>query len=211
MRAVDWLPDGQGGSLVTQVQDALLCFTMRAGRRALGRQCDGGATRSRQLVTCRGLSFAGMGGLAGRGAHPRVPAVSILVIDESAIPSMAATIGQLGSRSGAAQVAILGAMKELGDGGGPYHAGLATRCVAAGVQFALLVEAKETSPKQRGADRFRACGRHAAAAGRLGALRPGDTVLVKGSNSVGLSHVVTAAMGIIDAILAGGLTPFRGF
>src|SRR3546814_640850 len=29
VRAVDWLPDGQGGSLVTaQVQDSLLCFTI---------------------------------------------------------------------------------------------------------------------------------------------------------------------------------------
>jgi UDP-N-acetylmuramoyl-tripeptide--D-alanyl-D-alanine ligase len=127
-----------------------------------------------------------------------VPGGSILVIDESynANPaSMAATIGQLGRESGARRVAILGAMKELGDGGAAYHAGLAAPLVAAGVQFALLV-GEEMAPLAKaleGRIDFEHVADHSAAVGRLGALiRPGDTVLVKGSNSVGLSHVVTA-------------------
>ncbi len=63
------------------------------------------------------------------------------------------------------------------------------------MQFALLV-GEEMAPLAKaleGRIDFEHVADHSAAVGRLGALiRPGDTVLVKGSNSVGLSHVVTA-------------------
>jgi UDP-N-acetylmuramoyl-tripeptide--D-alanyl-D-alanine ligase len=141
-----------------------------------------------------------MAGLAGRGARHRVPfrGGHILLIDESynANPaSMAATIGQLGSESGDRKVVILGAMKELGPDGEAYHAGLAAPLVAAGVQFALLV-GEEMAPLAKaleGRIDFEHVAAHSDAAARLGeVIRPGDTVLVKGSNSVGLSHLVTA-------------------
>ena len=204
VRAVDWLPDGQGGSLVTaQVQDSLLCFTIaQAGAHWVANslavlaavKAVGGD------LPAAGLAFAEMGGLAGRGARHRVdvPGGQILVIDESynANPaSMAATIDQLGTESADRKVAILGAMKELGAGGEAWHAGLAAPLVAAGVQFALLV-GEEMAPLAKaleGRVDFEHVPAQSAAVGRLGDLiRPGDAVLVKGSNSVGLSHVVTA-------------------
>ena len=204
VRAVDWLPDGQGGSLVTaQVQDSLLCFTIaQAGAHWVANslavlaavKAVGGD------LPAAGLAFAEMGGLAGRGARHRVevPGGDILVIDESynANPaSMAATIGQLGTESAARKVAILGAMKELGPDGEAYHAALAAPLVAAGVQFALLV-GEEMAPLAKaleGRIDFEHVPAHSVAVGRLGDLiRAGDAVLVKGSNSVGLSHVVTA-------------------
>ena len=204
VRAVDWLPDGRGGSLVTaQVQDALLCFSIaQAGAHSVANslavlaavKAVGGD------LPAAGLAFAELPGLAGRGARHRiaVPGGHILVIDESynANPaSMAATIGQLASESGDRKVAILGAMKELGAGGDTYHAGLAAPLVAAGVQFALLV-GEEMAPLAKaleGRVDFAHVPAHSDATARLGGLiRPGDVVLVKGSNSVGLSHVVTA-------------------
>ena len=204
VRAVDWLNDGKGGSLVTaQVQDALLCFTISQG----GRHWVSNALAVLAAVKAvggdlpaAGLAFAEMAGLAGRGARHRVPVEGgdILVIDESynANPaSMAATIGQLGDESGARKIAILGSMKELGPDGEAYHADLAAPLVAAGVQFALLV-GEEMAPLAKaleGRIDFEHVPAHPAATARLKDLiRPGDVVLVKGSNSVGLSHLVTA-------------------
>ncbi|MBJ7440251.1 MAG: UDP-N-acetylmuramoyl-tripeptide--D-alanyl-D-alanine ligase [Sphingopyxis sp.] len=204
VRAVDWLSDGKGGSLVTaQVQESLLCFTIaQAGAHWVSNalavlaavKAVGGD------LPATGLAFAEMAGLAGRGARHRVPfgGGHILLIDESynANPaSMAATIGQLGSESGERRIAILGAMKELGPDGAAYHADLAAPLVAAGVQFALLV-GEEMAPLAKaleGRIDFAHVADHSAARARLGDLiGPGDTVLIKGSNSVGLSHLVTA-------------------
>lgn len=203
-RAIDWLPDGQGGSLVTaQVQDALLCFTIaQAGAHWVANslavlaavKAVGGD------LPAAGLAFAEMGGLTGRGARHRiaVPGGTLLVIDESynANPaSMAATIGQFGSESVDRKVAILGAMKELGPGSEAYHADLAAPLVAAGVQFALLVgdEMAPLAKALEGRVDFAHVPDHLAAKASLGELiRAGDAVLVKGSNSVGLSHIVTA-------------------
>ena len=204
VRAVDWLSDGQGGSLVTaQVQEALLCFTIsQAGAHWVSNalavlaavKAVGGD------LPAAGLAFAEMGGLAGRGARHRItiPGGDLLLIDESynANPaSMAVTIEQLGRESAGRRVAILGAMKELGPDGEAYHAALAAPLVAARVQFALLV-GEEMAPLAKaleGRIDFAHVADHAAAKARLGDLiRAGDAVLIKGSNSVGLSHLVTA-------------------
>ena len=204
VRAVDWLSDGKGGSLVTaQVQDSLLCFTIaQAGAHWVSNslavlaavKAVGGD------LPAAGLAFAEMAGLTGRGArhHVAFGGGQILVIDESynANPaSMAATIGQFGSESGDRRIAILGSMRELGPGSDAYHEGLAAPLIAAGVQFALLV-GEEMAPLAKaleGRIDFEHVAAHSAAVERLKQLiRPGDAVLVKGSNSVGLSHVVTA-------------------
>lgn len=204
VRAVDWLPDGQGGSLVTaQVQDALLCFTIaQAGAHWVSNalavlaavKAVGGD------LPAAGLAFAEMGGLAGRGARHRIAVAGgdILLIDESynANPaSMAATIGQFGSESAVRRVAILGAMRELGPDSDAYHAALAAPLVAADVQFAFLV-GEEMAPLAKALEgridlaHVRA---HPEVRERLkGMIQPGDAVLIKGSNSVGLSHIVTA-------------------
>ena len=205
VRAVDWLADGQGGSLVTaQVQEALLCFNIaQAGAHWVSNalavlaavKAVGGD------LPAAGLAFAEMAGLAGRGARHRLAVAGgghVLLIDESynANPaSMVATIDQLGSESGDRRVAILGAMKELGPGGEAYHAGLAAPLIAADVQFALLVgeEMVPLAKALEGRIDFAHVPDHRAAKERLKDLiRAGDAVLVKGSNSVGLSHLVTA-------------------
>lgn len=204
VRALDWLPDGQGGSLVTaQVQDATLCFRLSqpgahwvsnalavlAAVKAVGGD-----------LPAAGLAFAEMAGLAGRGARHKIAigGGSALLIDESynANPvSMAATIAQLGFEPAKRRIVILGSMRELGEGGAAYHAALAPLILEAGVDCALLV-GEEMAPLAAALDgrmEFAHVPDRRAALGCLrGLIAAGDVVLVKGSNGVGLSHVVTA-------------------
>jgi UDP-N-acetylmuramoyl-tripeptide--D-alanyl-D-alanine ligase len=149
-----------------------------------------------------GLALGELGGLQGRGARflARVDGGEALVIDESynANPaSMAATLAVLGAEQGR-HVAVLGEMRELGAGSAEYHAALAAPVRAARVETALLVgEAMLPLAEALEGDVEFVHVRDAAAA--LGVLRtmlaPGDAVLVKGSNGVGLSRVVAALAG----------------
>ena len=149
-----------------------------------------------------GLALAEMGGLPGRGARHAVAIAGgeVLVIDESynANPaSMRATLAVLGQESGR-HVAVLGEMRELGDDGPAYHAALAEPIEAARVETALLV-GEAMAPLARALE-GRAHIVHvpdiAAAMARLpGLLAPGDAVLVKGSNGVGLGRLVAALGG----------------
>lgn len=204
VRAVDYLPDGQGGSIVTaEVQETLLCYTIAqsgahwvanslavlAAVKAVGAD-----------LPAAGLAFAEMAGLAGRGARHRVQLENgaARIIDESynANPaSMAATIKGLGSEDGGRRVVILGAMKELGSDSDHFHAELAAPLVAADVRFALLVgpEMAPLAKALEGKINFAHVPAHPEAKQLLGqVIQPNDIVLIKGSNSVGLAHLVTA-------------------
>ena len=149
-----------------------------------------------------GLALAEMGGLPGRGARRKaaIAGGEVLVIDESynANPaSMRATLAVLGQENGR-HVAVLGEMRELGDDGPGYHAALAAPIEAARVETALLV-GEAMAPLARALE-GRAHIVHvpdtAAAMARLpGLLAPGDAVLVKGSNGVGLGRLVAALGG----------------
>ena len=149
-----------------------------------------------------GLALGELGGLPGRGARflARVPGGEALVIDESynANPaSMAATLAVLGEAPGR-HVAVLGEMRELGDGSAAYHAALAEPIAAAHVETALLVGEAMTplAAALEGLVDFVHVPSAAAALEVLpGMLAPGDAVLVKGSNGVGLSRVVAALAG----------------
>ena len=147
------------------------------------------------------LALADLAGLPGRGARSRVRVGDgssdgeALVIDESynANPtSMRATLAVLARASGR-KLAVLGAMRELGADADRLHAELAEPVLASGAAFALLVgdgmqplgEALEGQTEVL----------HVPDAGAArdvirDRLRAGDTVLVKGSNSVGLAAVV---------------------
>ena len=150
-------------------------------------------------LTAAGLALAELPGLPGRGRRLTVPVPGgeALLIDESynANPaSMAATLAVLGKSPGR-RIAVLGDMKELGVESPAFHAALAAPLAAAGVASAILVGENMAALAQ--ALEGRADFAHVPdAAGATEALKamlaPGDAVLVKGSNSMGLSRVVAA-------------------
>lgn len=149
-----------------------------------------------------GLALAEMEGLEGRGKRSVVALPGggdVLVLDESynANPaSMAAALAVLGGFECAGRgrrIAVLGPMRELGDKSAGLHAALAEPVEAASVDIVLLVGA-DMSPL---ADALPARIQSVAVADGTEALdwlrdgvRADDIVLVKASNSVGLSRVV---------------------
>jgi UDP-N-acetylmuramoyl-tripeptide--D-alanyl-D-alanine ligase len=153
-------------------------------------------------VAAAGLALADMAGLPGRGRRIAIHLAQgdALLIDEAynANPaSMRATLAMLGQEKGR-KIAILGAMRELGPEEETQHAALAEPLQAAGVDLALLVgtEMKPLADALEGKVEFVHVPDAAAAADRARRLiAPGDAVLVKGSNSVGLAGVVDALAG----------------
>ena len=146
-----------------------------------------------------GLALADLAGLKGRGArhNVRLEGGEALLIDESynANPaSMAATLRSLGAEPGVERrIAVLGPMRELGEHSDRLHAGLAPAVLDAKVDELVLVGEEMLPLEQalggqvhvtRAADADEAAG----LLSRL--LRPGDAVLVKASNSIGLARVV---------------------
>jgi UDP-N-acetylmuramoyl-tripeptide--D-alanyl-D-alanine ligase len=150
-------------------------------------------------VGLAGLALAEMGGLKGRGERHwiEVDGGKALLIDESynANPaSMAATLKSLGSELGVERrIAVLGPMRELGMHSDALHAGLAPTIIAAKIDRLVLL-GDETRPLEQALNgeieiaRVSDAEEAADAVARL--LRPGDAVLVKASNSVGLARVV---------------------
>ena len=144
-----------------------------------------------------GLALAEMGGLPGRGARSLVATDGgeVLLIDESYnanAASMRASLAVLAHEPGR-KIAVLGEMRELGTRSDELHADLAEPILAARVEMAFLV-GEAMAPLARALE-----GRvdlvhvpnAATALDRLKAvLAPGDAMLVKGSNGVGLSRLV---------------------
>ena len=211
MRLLDSIPSANGGSLVTcEHPTGRLCYTVaEPGAHWIANSL---AVMAAVLaaggdLASAGLSLAEMGGLKGRGARHRIAAAGghALLIDESynANPaSMRATLAALGQTPAGRRIAVLGAMKELGDFGPAFHASLAEPIVTAKVDHLVLVGA-EMAPLARelgkaggGGLGFDGSFTHCGSAGEaIGALEEfgliaGDAILVKGSNSVGLGRVV---------------------
>lgn len=206
--------DGRaGGSLVTaDLGDIRLCYTVAAPGehwvmnslavmavvRAVG--ADFGAA---------GLAMAEMEGLTGRGARSEIVTPDggkALMMDESynANPaSMRSTLAVLQVEPAKRRVAVLGAMKELGDFAPALHAQLLQPVADAGVDFALLVGPEMASlAEELGKSGVSALGKPIGfahcqttdeAIDRLAAfgLADGDALLIKGSNSVGLGKLVS--------------------
>ncbi len=148
-----------------------------------------------------GLALADMAGLKGRGERHLIPVPGgeALLIDESynANPaSMRATLRTLAAEKVAgSRIVVLGAMRELGSGSDDFHAGLAEPIEAACVDYAILVgEEMEALAKALGQKvNFAHVPDVAAAVGLArDTVAAGDAILVKGSNSVGLSALVDA-------------------
>lgn len=127
-----------------------------------------------------------------RGQRADLPGGGVVIDDcYNANPmSMRAALDDLALSAGGRRVAVLGDMLELGPREAQFHAEIAERARAAGVDVLVTV-----------GSRWGAAGRPdlqlataAEAAARVpGLLEPGDTVLVKGSRGVGL-EVVSGAL-----------------
>ncbi len=149
-------------------------------------------------LAAAGLAFADMEGLPGRGQRTRIAAGDgdALIIDESynANPaSMAATIKMLGEETAERRIVILGEMRELGAGSAAFHADLAGPLREAGVDYALLVGTEMTALANalEGRIDFAHVADADAALESIEALvAPGDAILIKGSNAIGLSRLV---------------------
>jgi UDP-N-acetylmuramoyl-tripeptide--D-alanyl-D-alanine ligase len=205
IRARDVVGAPNGGSLVTAVlPEAELTFTLsQAGEHWVSNAMAvlGAVEAMGGDLAAAGLALADLPGLKGRGERHRIAAGGgeALLIDESynANPaSMAATLKTFGGIPvSGRRIAVLGAMKELGELSDEFHAGLAEPIQAARVDLAILV-GKEMEPlaKALGRKVKMAHVPDKAAAIELATreVGPGDAILVKGSNSVGLAALVEA-------------------
>ncbi|MGT2515534.1 UDP-N-acetylmuramoyl-tripeptide--D-alanyl-D-alanine ligase [Sphingomonas panni] len=150
-----------------------------------------------------GLALADLAGLAGRGARRtlKLPAGEALLIDESynANPaSMRATLKVLAAERADRRIAVLGEMRELGESSDAYHAALAVPIDEAGVSRAVLVGRGMLPLAKALEGRIETVHVPDAAAAAMvlsDLLLPGDAVLVKGSNGVGLARVVADLWG----------------
>jgi UDP-N-acetylmuramoyl-tripeptide--D-alanyl-D-alanine ligase len=155
-------------------------------------------------LAAAGLALSDMAGIAGRGAQHKIKLASgeALLIDESynANPtSMAATLAVLGATPAKRRIAVLGAMRELGSESDALHAGLAGAVLAANVDYALLVGSgiEPLAKALEGKLNFAHWATADAARGSLQKiLAPGDVILIKGSNAIGLGQIVTALTGL---------------
>ncbi|HEX6218787.1 MAG TPA: UDP-N-acetylmuramoyl-tripeptide--D-alanyl-D-alanine ligase, partial [Sphingomicrobium sp.] len=151
-----------------------------------------------------GLALADMGGLKGRGERHRIAldGGEALLIDESynANPaSMAATLKSLGAESVTGRrIAVLGPMRELGAHGPALHAGLADPVRGAKVGAVILVGEDMRPLADALGDDVQVSlvdDVDAATEALTAMMRPGDAVLVKASNSIGLAKLVEAVKG----------------
>ena len=148
VRLLDAIPAAGGGSLVTaDLGDRRICYTIAEpgdhwivnslGVMAAVRAAGGD-------LASAGLALAEMGGMKGRGARHTIAVAggTALLIDESynANPaSMRATLQALAATTATRRIAVLGAMKELGDFSEAFHRQLAGPIIEAGVTHAILV------------------------------------------------------------------------
>jgi UDP-N-acetylmuramoyl-tripeptide--D-alanyl-D-alanine ligase len=155
-------------------------------------------------LAAAGLALADMDGIAGRGAQHKIKTKGgeALLIDESynANPtSMRATLAVLGATPAQRRIAVLGAMRELGSESDALHAGLADAVLAANVDYALLVGTgiEPLAKALEGKLDFAHWPNANAARGNLQKiLAPGDVILIKGSNAIGLGQIVAALTGV---------------
>lgn len=207
VRVVDEIPTREGTMLNVILPGADLSFTLSqpgehwvlnslavlAAVKALGGD-----------LAAAGLALSDMGGIAGRGAQHKIKLAGgeALLIDESynANPSsMAATLAVLGATPAKRRIAVLGAMRELGAESDTLHAGLAANVMAAGVDYALLVGSgiEPLAKALEGKLDFAHWPSADAARGSLQRIiAPGDVILIKGSNAIGLGQIVTALTGL---------------
>jgi UDP-N-acetylmuramoyl-tripeptide--D-alanyl-D-alanine ligase len=209
IRARDVVPAEGRGSIVTALlAEAELTFTIaQHGEHWVSNALAvlGAVEAMGGDLAAAGLALADMAGLKGRGERHVVRAAGggeALLIDESynANPaSMAATLKTFGALSVAGRrIAVLGAMRELGESSDGFHAALAEPVAAAGVDHAILV-GQEMAPLAKALGQSTRMTHVPDAASALDLVTreigPGDAILVKGSNSIGLAALIEALAG----------------
>jgi UDP-N-acetylmuramoyl-tripeptide--D-alanyl-D-alanine ligase len=217
IHARDVVPAPNGGSLVTAVlPDAELTFTIsQPGEHWVSNALAvlGAVEALGGDLAAAGLALADLPGLKGRGERHTIAldGGEALLIDESynANPaSMAATLKTFATVNPAGRrIAVLGAMRELGGESEAFHAGLAGPVEAACVDYAILVGEEMASLAKALGQKVKIAhvGSVAAAIELVrNEVRPGDAILVKGSNSIGLAALVEALAGGPSAPLATG-------
>jgi UDP-N-acetylmuramoyl-tripeptide--D-alanyl-D-alanine ligase len=205
IRARDVVAAPGGGSLVTAIlPGAELTFTVsQPGEHWVSNALAvlGAVDALGGDLAAAGLALADLLGLKGRGERHSIAldGGEALLIDESynANPaSMAATLRTFGAlRPAGRRIAVLGGMKELGTQSEGFHAGLAGPVEAACVDYAILV-GEEMAPLAKALGQKVKIEHVPATAAAielvLREVRPGDAILVKGSNSIGLAALVEA-------------------
>jgi UDP-N-acetylmuramoyl-tripeptide--D-alanyl-D-alanine ligase len=144
------------------------------------------------------VSFSAM-----RGQRSELPSGVVLIDDcYNANPmSMRAALDELAASGATRRVAVLGDMLELGPQGPELHREIGQHARRSGVELLVTVGGLAGEMAAGFGGDSRALADAAAAAEAVPALvRPGDTVLVKGSRGVGLERVSAALRG---AVLAG--------
>ena len=150
-------------------------------------------------VAVAALALADLGGLKGRGERHtlELDGGEILLIDESynANPaSMAATLKSLGAEKDVnRRIAVLGPMRELGEHTLKLHAALAPAVREAHVDRLILIgdEMRPLAEEVVGTISFDLVSSvEEATQSLMEIVRPGDAVLVKASNSIGLAKLV---------------------
>ena len=202
VRLIDELPIHNGTMVTAKLRNAELHFT-------LSQPGAHWVSNALAVLACveavgadlgaAGLALAELEGLAGRGARHTVQLEGgkALVIDESynANPaSMAATLAVLGDESVSRRVAILGEMRELGETSDELHASIAPHILSNHVDVVVLVgEAMTPLAKALEGKVEVSHVANAAAAAELAQnlIAPRTAMLVKGSNALGLSKIVT--------------------
>ena len=150
------------------------------------------------------LALADLAGLKGRGARHVIELAGgeAILIDESynANPaSMAATLKSLGAeRDVTRRIAVLGPMRELGEHSAELHAGLAPAVLDAHVDELILIGEEMRPLAEQVVGKVSldlVASVDEAIDGLIAKLHPGDAVLVKASNSVGLAKLVDRVSG----------------
>ncbi len=201
VRLLSARPDGAGTALALDVAGTHLAFRLaRQGSHLVSNALAVVAAvhAAGADVAEAALALADMAPLAGRGAEVPIPlgAGAATLLDESynANPaSMAAALETLALRPERRRLAVLGAMKELGAHSAALHAALAGPIARARIDELALVGAEMAALDVPSAARLPDA--EAALAWVRARLEPGDVLLVKGSNSVGLVRVVAALTG----------------
>ena len=190
-----------GTRLIADVAgEALVCHIGMAGRHWVGNALAvlAAVKAAGGDLAEAGLALAELTELPGRGGRAKlaVDDGEAVLIDESynANPaSMAAALAVLRDTPAKRRLAVLGAMRELGDETAALHAGLSAPLADAGVQGLALVGPEMQALAFDGAAYLPDA--DAALTWAKATLRAGDVLLVKGSNSVGLGRLVAALKG----------------